>query len=78
MRLTATDIGSSAVEAWQYDSETRVLRVQFIGDATYDYVDVNPVCVEYLTDPDQSVGNYINTVVKPRSVAWHAEPLITR
>lgn len=80
MILTATKVDSRAVSAWQYDDETRTLRVEFVGGATYDYLRVSTACIENLTDPlrDHSTGQYVNICVKPtHACVWVGDCVIT-
>jgi KTSC domain len=60
---------SSNVSGFEYDPETKDLRVGFKSGGLYAYKNVSPVMYEGLTKVE-SAGSYINQVIKPnREVA---------
>jgi hypothetical protein len=73
MKVTVTDIDSSAVAAWRWtDSEEHAygmcstLDIEYRNGGTYRYYAVSMAAVETLLDPETSVGQYVATCVKPR------------
>jgi hypothetical protein len=57
-------IDSSAIAAVGYDQEEQILRLQYRGGETYDYLDVPPEEFdEFMSAPSR--GIYANKVIKP-------------
>lgn len=55
---------SSAVAAAGYDADGNVLRVRYVGGATYDYLGV-PGPVFEAFELAESKGRFVNLVIKP-------------
>jgi hypothetical protein len=75
MKVTVTDIDSSAVAAWRWNSSEEhgyeapalsTLDIEYRNGGTYRYYAVSMAAVETLLDPETSVGQYVATCVKPR------------
>lgn len=56
-------VNSTAISKVSYDPDTRVLRIQFIQGAEYDYPEVPEVEFEKLISAP-SVGKYFNSTIK--------------
>jgi hypothetical protein len=61
--LEMTPLRSSNIAACGYDPETRVLRVEFTGGATYEYAGVDPSAYEGLVGAD-SAGEYFHRHIR--------------
>ena len=61
-------VDSSAISAVSYDKETKVLRIQFVRGAEYDYPNVPEIEFKNLVSAP-SVGKYFNQYIKPYAVA---------
>ena len=62
-------VSSSVVAAVGYDAGRRVLEVTFHNERTYYYVDV-PASVHREFLRAESIGTYLNEVIKPRYRAF--------
>lgn len=59
---------SSFIESFNYDPATKVLTVDYRTGMSYPYFNVPPGLYQELlniNDTGQSVGTFINTVIKP-------------
>lgn len=68
-----TPVNSGAIAAVGYDEKTAVLFVEFHDGDIYQYFAVPPSKFEALMSA-QSIGHYLNTVIKPRHVGAKIEP----
>ena len=55
---------SSCIAAAGYDAAGQVMRVRYVGGATYDYVGVSAPVFEAFEEAE-SKGRFINFVIKP-------------
>jgi hypothetical protein len=55
---------SSSIAAFGYHHAQQILRVRFIGGATYDYLDVPAEQFQALQDAP-SKGQFVNSQIKP-------------
>ncbi len=64
-RMEWTGVSSTSVDAVAYDAATATLYLRFAGGGAYAYFGVPPSVHRELLTAD-SVGGYVNRVVKPR------------
>jgi hypothetical protein len=57
-------VDSSAVTTIGYDADRRLLRVAYRNGGTYYYLNVPPETHQELMTAE-SIGTYVNTVIKP-------------
>jgi hypothetical protein len=57
-------IDSTAIARVGYDTEKRILRVEYRSGRAYDYFDVPPQVYEQLLSAD-SAGEFVNLEIKP-------------
>ena len=55
---------SSCVSNLAYDSDTKILRVRYVTNKEYDYLDVEPTTFDEMRKAD-SIGRFLNAVIKP-------------
>jgi hypothetical protein len=58
-------VSSSSIASVGYDEPEHVLEIEFHNGNVYRYLDV-PAAVHRLLLQAQSIGEFVNTVVKPR------------
>jgi hypothetical protein len=58
-----TNLSSSNVNAFRYDSSKRVLQIRFVGGRVYSYKDVPENIAEGLSTAE-SPGKYVNANIK--------------
>lgn len=64
-------VSSSSVRSVGYDPESFVLEIEFRNGGVYQYLHV-PAAAHRLLLQAESIGEYVNTVVKPRFDAVRA------
>ena len=63
MKTLIDNLGSSSVEAFEYDSEEKSLKVEFVNGTIYDYYEVPEDVFEALCE-SESKGQYLNVNIK--------------
>jgi hypothetical protein len=71
--MNMTPVKSSAIAEVGHDPETRLLRLAFRSGRVYEYFDVPPDVYEDLLNAE-SVGEFVNRVIKPNYEYSEVEP----
>jgi hypothetical protein len=73
MTLKRVPVSSSSVRSVGYDPERFILEIEFCSGGVYQYLQV-PAAAHRLLLQAASIGEYVNSIIKPRFEAVRLDP----